>query len=127
MQFTFTNYYSTLLEKVRLGYKIRVIPPSVEAINLGRRRRTKSSLDFLESEISSQRDILETATMRAADLNQDVMRLQNDIDEKIAEIESILAEEGRLKKVLDSATSGPPLPKNKVTRRVNSNKFLNEY
>merc|ERR1711935_381176 len=39
MQLAFTNTYSTLLEKVRVGYKIRVTPPSAETLKLGRDRR----------------------------------------------------------------------------------------
>ena len=105
MQFLFTNAYATLLEKVRLGYKIRVIPPAVETIKLGRTRRTKSSINFLESEITSQREILVESTARVAELDRDAARLQNAINEKAAKLEMIQAEEERLKNLLSSSRS----------------------
>ena len=123
MQFAFSNDYSTLLERVRLGYKIRVIPPPVEAIKLGRRRRTTSSLNFLESEISSQRELLKTSTVRVAGLDRDAIRLQNEINEKAAKLESIRAEEIRLKKVLGSARERP-LATNRINS--NSNRYLDD-
>lgn len=102
MQFLFTNTYSTLLEKVRLGYKIRIIPPTAETIKLGRTRRAKSSIKFLESEITSQREILRESTARVTELDRDAARLQNAISEKAAKLELIKAEEERLKNLLSS-------------------------
>jgi len=122
MQFLFTNNYSTLLEKVHLGYQIRVIPPSIETIQLGRRRRTKSSLKFLESEVLSQREILKTSAIRVAELDRDAIRLQNDINEKIARLDSIRAEEESLRKMLSRAREIPQL-----TNRINKNIYPNEF
>jgi hypothetical protein len=122
MQFAFTNTYSTLLEKVRVGYKIRVTPPSAETLKLGRDRRTKSSLNFLESEILSQREILQKSTIRVAELNRDTTRLQDEINKRIAKLESIQAEEECLKNLLGSARSQSP------TNRINgNNNYFNEF
>ena len=124
MQFSFTNNYSTLLEKVRLGYKIRVIPPAVETLKLGRTRRTKSAINFLESEIASQREILKESTARVAELDLDAIRLQNEIYEKTAKLELIKAEEDRLRDLLGSAR--PP----SRTIRVNGDRsdfHFNEF
>lgn len=107
MQFSFTNSYSTLLEKVRLGYKIRVIPPSIETVKLGRTRRTISSINFLESEISSQREVLRESTARVEELDRDAARLQNEINERTAKLELIKAEEERLKNLISSARTPP--------------------
>ena len=122
MQFAFTNTYSTLLEKVRVGYKIRVTPPSAETLKLGRDRRTKSSLNFLESEILSQREILQKSTIRVAELERDTTRLQDEINKRIAKLESIQAEEECLKNLLGSARSQSP------TIRINrNNNYFNEF
>ena len=119
MQFAFTNNGSTLLESVRLGYQIRVIPPSVETIKLGRSRRTKSSLKFLESEISSQREILETTIVSVVELERYVAKLQVEINEKSLELESILVEEELLKKQLGGHSP--------TTLRIKRDKYLNEF
>ncbi len=118
MQFSFTNSYSTLLEKVRLGYKIRVIPPSVETVKLGRTRRTKSSINFLQSQIASQREVLKESSARVAELDRDAARIQNEINERTAKLEQIKAEEERLKNLIGSAR--PPSRTNTRTNpRIN--------
>ena len=122
MQFIFTNTYSTLLEKVRLGYKIRVIPPSIEALKLGRERRLKSSLDFLESETSSQRKSLEKLTIRLTELDLEATRLKDEISEKITEFDSVLSREQNLKRVLQTSKESK-----KISNVVDSNKYLNEF
>ena len=122
MQFKFANNYSTLLEKVRLGYKIRVTPPPVETIKLGRRRRAKASLDILESELSSQRKILETSTTRVTELEREAIELQNQMNEKFTKLESIRADEERLKNLLGSA-GGQQRP----TNGNDSNNYLNDF
>eukprot|EP00536_Pseudo-nitzschia_multiseries_P002940 jgi/Psemu1/236216/estExt_Genewise1.C_420003 len=128
MQFKFANSYSTLLEKARVGYKIRVIPPSAETIKLGRRRRAESSLKLLESELESQRQILETSNARVVDLERQAMELQNDIIEKSAKLETIMADEERLKKVLDSVGQQQQQQQQQPTRRgLESDKFFNDF
>jgi len=122
MQFIFTNTYSTLLEKVRLGYKIRVIPPSIEALKLGRERRLKSSLDFLESETSSQRKSLEKLTIRLTELDLEATRLKDEISEKITEFDSVLSREQNLKRILQTSKESK-----KISNVVDSNKYLNEF
>ena len=125
MQFKFANNHSSLLENVRLGYKIRVTPPPVETIKLGRRRRAKASLDILESELSSQREILETSTTRVTELEREAIELQNEINEKLAKLESIRADEERLKKLLGStSTRGQQRPSN--GSNSHSHRFLND-
>lgn len=121
MQFKFANNYSTLLEKVQLDYKIRVIPPSAETIKLGRRRRAKSSLQLLESELSSQREILKTSNSQVAELEREAMELQNEIINKGAKVEAIRADEERLKKLMGSL--GPQT----LTKKVDSGKFFNDF
>ena len=121
MQFKFANNYSTLLEKVRLDYKIRVIPPSAETIKLGRRRRANSSLKLLESELSSQREILKTSNAHVAELEREAMELQDEIISKGAEVEAIRADEERLKKLMGS--TGPQ----GLTKKVDSSKFFNDF
>jgi len=123
MQFKFANNYATLLEKVRLNYTIRVIPPSAETVMLGRKRRTKASLESLEVEILSQREILKTSKLRVAELQRDEMDLQNKIDEKSDQLESIRAEEERLKNLLSAAKQQAQIPK----KTSDGNKFLNEF
>ena len=122
MQFIFTNTYSTLLEKVRLGYKIRVIPPSIQALKLGRERRLKSSLDFLESETSSQRKSLEKLTIRLTELDLEATRLKDEISEKITEFDSVLSREQNLKRILQTSKESK-----KISNVVDSNKYLNEF
>ncbi|VEU40825.1 unnamed protein product, partial [Pseudo-nitzschia multistriata] len=121
MQFKFANNYKTLLEKVRLGYEIRVIPPSEETIKLGRRKRAKSALELLESKLSSQREILKTSNARVADLERQAIELEKEIIEKSSKLESIQADEERLKKYLESERSQPS------TRRIDSNKYFNDF
>ena len=124
MQFVFANTYATLLEKVRVGYKIRVIPPTAETIKLGRKRRAESCLDFLESEIISQREIFKQSSIRVAEIDQDATRLQNEINKRTAELESIQAEEERLRSMIGASRRGPPpSPRG----RINGNKYFNEF
>ena len=121
MQFAFTNNGSTLLESVRFGYKIRVIPPSVETLKLGRTRRTQSSLKFLDSEVSSQREILETTKVSLTELDRDIAKLQTEINEKSSKLESIQVEEERLKKEVSAAR------RHSLTQiRFKSDKYFNE-
>jgi len=122
MQFAFTSNGSTLLESVRFGYEIRVIPPSLETIKLGRIRRTQSSLEILESELSSQREILETTKVSLIELDRDVAQLQTEINEKSLKLESIRVEEERRKKEVSAA------PGQSLTQpRFKTDKYFNDF
>lgn len=105
-----------------MGYKIRVIPPSIEALKLGRERRLKSSLDFLESETSSQRKSLEKLTIRLTELDLEATRLKDEISEKITEFDSVLSREQNLKRILQTSKESK-----KISNVVDSNKYLNEF
>ncbi|MGK3735879.1 MAG: hypothetical protein ACI90V_002720 [Bacillariaceae sp.] len=120
MQFKFENNYSSLLEKVRLSYKIKVTPPSVETIRLGRRRRAEATLNLLESTLLSQRQIFETTSAKVVELEGETTDLQNEINEKIGRIESVRADEERLREMLGVREQQRP-PKN------NNNNYLNEF
>lgn len=125
MQFSFVNNYSTLLQKSRLKYKIRVIPPSVETLQLGRTKRTISSINFLESEIVSQREHVQEFTNRVDELDQEASKLSLEISEMEEKIEKIQAEEERLKKLIPPAETKTKSPQ----RRVSDNdggKYFNE-
>lgn len=84
MQFKFENKHSTLLEKVFLSYEIKVTPPSVETIRLGRRRRAKATLDLLDSKLISHREILEISSAKVMELEREAIDLQTQMNEKIA-------------------------------------------
>lgn len=125
MQFSFVNNYSTLLQKSRLKYKIRVIPPSVETLQLGRTKRTIASINFLESEIVSQREQVQEFTNRVDELDQEATKLSLEINEMEEKIEKIQAEEERLKKLIPPAETKTQSPQ----RRVSDNdggKYFNE-
>jgi len=99
-----------------------VIPPSIEALKLGRERRLKSSLDFLESETSSQRKSLEKLTIRLTELDLEATRLKDEISEKITEFDSVLSREQNLKRILQTSKESK-----KISNVVDSNKYLNEF
>ena len=99
-----------------------MIPPSIEALKLGRERRLKSSLDFLESETSSQRKSLEKLTIRLTELDLEATRLKDEISEKITEFDSVLSREQNLKRILQTSKESK-----KISNVVDSNKYLNEF
>ena len=119
MQFKFENNYSSLLEKVRLSYKIKVTPPSVETIRLGRRRRAEATLNLLESKLLAQRQIIVTTSAKVIELEGETTELQNKMNEKIGKIESLRADEERFREML--GVTEQQRPKNN-----NNNKYLNE-
>jgi uncharacterized protein (UPF0335 family) len=119
IQFKFENNYSSLLEKVRLSYKIKVTPPSVETIRLGRRRRAEATLNLLESKLLSQRQILETTSAKVIELEGETADLQNEINERIGRIESVRADEERLREMLGVREQQRP-------KNNNNDNYLNE-
>lgn len=125
MQFAFTNNYSTLLQKVRLGYTIRVIPPSVETLQLGRSKRAISALNFLESEIVSQREDIQEFTSRIEELDQEATRLSLEIIEMTEKLEKIQAEEERLQKLIPPAETKTQSPGRRISGK-DGNEYFNE-
>lgn len=125
MQFAFTNNYSTLLQKVRLGYTIRVIPPSVETLQLGRSKRAISALNFLESEIVSQRESVQEFTSRVDELDREATRLSLEITEMEEKIEKIQAEEERLKKLIPPEKTETQSPGKRI-RGNDGSKYFNK-
>lgn len=84
MQFKFQNNHSTLLEKVSLSYKIKVTPPSVNTIQLGRRRRARATLDLLEHQT------LKNSCVKMKELQREVEYLEKEMNKTVAKIESLL-------------------------------------
>ena len=105
-----------------MNYKIRVIPPSIETLQLGRRRRAKSTLDLVESKLSSRRGMLETLSSQLAVLEQEATEIQNKIKDINSKLELIRADEENLKKLLVSKQQYQRPRSNWVD--INSDRFL---
>ena len=90
LQFKFENNLSTLLDKVVVSYDIKVTSPSRELLREARRRRTESCLRAVEEDLRGM-----NGGSKSNDLEEEIAKLQTQIDMKGEELSSLKDEEGR--------------------------------
>ena len=79
LNFKFENNYTWILE---VTYRIRIIPPPRETLVEGRRRRTKAAIRAVETDLSRLKGQQSSASRRRNQLETEVNRLQNQIQNK---------------------------------------------
>lgn len=94
-----------LLEKVIVGYRIKVTPPSKELLLECRRRRTKACLRLVEEDLAIANRDLDLKERYAAGIEDEIAALEKEIDAKAKSIKSISDEERRWQTLLSKLDS----------------------
>mmetsp|Transcript_12 Transcript_12/g.24 ORF Transcript_12/g.24 Transcript_12/m.24 type:complete len:298 (-) Transcript_12:1798-2691(-) len=90
--FTLDNSYSWFREKI-VTYTIKVMPPAIETIISGRRRRAKSALKVVEQDKESVEERLTHATVQKNSLLKAVQHLEKELKERKSSLETVEKEE----------------------------------
>ncbi len=96
LQFKFENKGSTLLDKVVVSYDVRVTSPSREVLLDARRLRTESCLQVIEKDIRAM-----SGDSKRSDLENEMIKLEAKMKEKVADIDKLVDEEKRWNKLID--------------------------
>jgi chromosome segregation ATPase len=90
--FEVDNSYSWLREKI-VSYRITVTPPSAEILMSGRRRRAKACQTVVEEDLSSAQERLAATLSQKKTLEQEVAKLEKELEEKKKSLEVAEKEE----------------------------------
>ena len=90
--FEVDNSYSWLREKI-VSYRITVTPPSAEILMSGRRRRAKACQMVVEEDLSSAQERLAATLSQKKTLEQEVAKLEKELEEKKKSLEVAEKEE----------------------------------
>jgi hypothetical protein len=90
--FEVDNSYSWLREKI-VSYRITVTPPSAEILMSGRRRRAKACQTVVEEDLSSAQEHLAATLSQKKTLEQEVAKLEKELEEKKKSLEVAEKEE----------------------------------
>eukprot|EP00565_Helicotheca_tamesis_P007359 CAMPEP_0185724716 /NCGR_PEP_ID=MMETSP1171-20130828/1116_1 /TAXON_ID=374046 /ORGANISM="Helicotheca tamensis, Strain CCMP826" /LENGTH=340 /DNA_ID=CAMNT_0028392635 /DNA_START=32 /DNA_END=1054 /DNA_ORIENTATION=- len=94
--FSFDNEYSWFREK-QVTYKIVVMPPTVENICAGRRRRAKAALKAVSEDKVSAETRLSRASTQRTGLAAEIARMEKELAEKQKSLDVVEKEESWLK------------------------------
>uniref|UniRef100_A0A7S4SWC0 GOLD domain-containing protein n=1 Tax=Ditylum brightwellii TaxID=49249 RepID=A0A7S4SWC0_9STRA len=94
--FSFDNEYSWFREK-QVTYKVVVMPPTVENICAGRRRRARSALKTVTEDKMSAETRLSRAVAQRTGLAAEISRMEKELAEKKKSLDVVAKEEGWLK------------------------------
>ena len=103
LQFKFENNKRTMLEKVQLTYLVHVIPPSPALAREGRRRRARAAISILDDDIVKLKEQRSKSSIRIPTLQSEVDELTKALQENMAALQSVMAEEKALRKALGIA------------------------
>jgi len=95
--FTFDNEYSWVREKL-ITYKVTITPPSKEVFLTGRRRRATSAIKTVEEDKSSALGRLEKASAQRTSLTAEILRMEEELEEKKKSLDVVQKEEDWLVK-----------------------------
>jgi len=90
--FEVDNSYSWLREKI-VSYRITVTPPSAEILMSGWRRRAKACQTVVEEDLSSAQERLAATLSQKTTLEQEVAKLEKELEEKKKSLEVAEKEE----------------------------------
>ena len=90
--FEVDNSYSWLREKI-VSYRITVTPPSAEILMSGRRRRAKACQTVVEEDWSLAQERLAATLSQKKTLEQEVAKLEKELEEKKKSLEVAEKEE----------------------------------
>lgn len=79
--FLIDNEYSWMREKL-VSYRITVTPPSPEVLMSGRRRRAKACQASVAQDLKSAQQRLQATVQQKGALEQQVLKLQQELEEK---------------------------------------------
>jgi chromosome segregation ATPase len=92
LAFEMDNAYSWLREKV-VSYRITVTPPSADILMSGRRRRAKACQTVVEEDLSSAQERLAATLAQKTTLEQEIAKLEKELEEKKKSLEVAEKEE----------------------------------
>lgn len=101
LNFKFENKFSWITE---VTYKIRVIPPSIEALFAGRRRRAAASIEALDSDISKTNMILNKVYSQGSILQNEVDTLLQQVQYMESNLQQTREEEWNIRNMEEENT-----------------------
>lgn len=97
--FSFDNEYSWFREK-KVSYRITVTPPKVENVVTGRRLRAKKALEAVKKDHAEIDERYETAVQKRSELEDAILHLSKELEEKKKSMDVVVKEEEWLEKKL---------------------------
>jgi hypothetical protein len=94
--FTLDNTYSWFREKI-VTYTIKVLPPAIDTIKAGRRRRAKAALKVVAQDCTSAEERLAHATTQKNALLKAIQHIEKELMDRKSSLETIEKEESWLK------------------------------
>jgi hypothetical protein len=94
--FTLDNTYSWFREKI-VTYTIKVLPPAIDTIKAGRRRRAKAALKVVAQDRTSAEERLAHATTQKNALLKAIQHIEKELMDRRSSLETVEMEETWLK------------------------------
>jgi hypothetical protein len=104
LQFEFANPNAMSIE---LGYRIRVIPPPIETVQEGRRRRARACLSFLEDDGEEWQSRNTAVQQNLSILSREVEDLERQVEQSNKALRHAREQEWRAKIEVESEKKGP--------------------
>lgn len=94
--FTLDNTYSWFREKI-VSYTIKVMPPAIDTIKAGRRRRAKAALKVVAQDRTSAEERLAHAAAQKSSLLKAIQHIEKELLDRKSSLETVEKEETWLK------------------------------